>query len=328
MLKFKSNGDGTCSVCNCSIDATGELVIPKYSYEGDIVTSIYNDAFLKCTSLTSVTIPDSVTIINEWAFSSCTNLMSVTMPQSVTRIEYAAFYGCTALKSITIPDGVTYIGESAFGWCTGLTSVTIPSSVTRIGRYAFNGVANVVYSGESPRHLWGARAVNGYVENGLVYKDSTKKILLACPSTTTGSITIPESVTSIRAWAFFNCTNLKNITIPSSVIYIGKEAFINAGLKKEIAIKATDGNITCRDFQFNIGNWYHEKRAILCATGFHYVENAFDVLNYYYGRIGTDVRFFKVKTNGVSPERQADSKRVCADICLYEEITSYSELLN
>ena len=57
-------------------------------------------AFYDCTSLTSVTIPDSVTSIGNYAFYDCTSLTSVTIPDSVTSIGDIAFYGCTALKTV------------------------------------------------------------------------------------------------------------------------------------------------------------------------------------------------------------------------------------
>ena len=103
---------------------------------GSSVTSIGDGAFAG-TSLTSVTIPNSVTSIGDWAFSYCTGLTSVTMPDSVTSIGDGAFYGCASLNNITLPDSVTSIGVSAFRGCSSLTSVTIPNSVASIGAYTF-----------------------------------------------------------------------------------------------------------------------------------------------------------------------------------------------
>ena len=107
------------------------------------VTSIGGRAFSWCTGLTSITIPNSVTSIGDDAFHNCTGLTSITIPNSVTSIGSSAFLGCTGLTSITIPNSVTSIGDYAFSYCTGLTSITIPSSVTSIGSEAFSGCKNI-----------------------------------------------------------------------------------------------------------------------------------------------------------------------------------------
>ena len=107
------------------------------------VTSIGEDAFFNCTSLTSITIPESVTSIGYSAFNNCTSLTSITIPESVTSIGSNAFYNCTSLTSITIPESVTSIGSFAFYYCTSLTSITIPESVTSIGDFAFKGCENL-----------------------------------------------------------------------------------------------------------------------------------------------------------------------------------------
>ena len=104
------------------------------------VTSIGDYAFSNCTGLTgTLTIPNSVTSIGYGAFSGCTGLTTLTIPNSVTSIESSTFFGCTGLTTLTIPSSVTSIGGSAFLGCTGLTTLTIPSSVTSIGENAFGG---------------------------------------------------------------------------------------------------------------------------------------------------------------------------------------------
>ena len=147
----------------------GDITIPSsinVNEEEYTVTSIGNDAFYRCSGLTSVTIPNSVKSIGELAFSRCSSLTSITIPNSVTSIGSSAFaycssltsvtipnsvksikaytfYDCSGLTSVTIPNSVKSIGELAFYNCSGLTSVAIPDSVTSIGDNAFNGCSKL-----------------------------------------------------------------------------------------------------------------------------------------------------------------------------------------
>ena len=123
-----------------SASYSGEVIIPQsVTFQGNtyIVTSIGYSAFLYCTGLTSITIPNSVTTIGENAFFCCTGLTEVTIPESVTSIGSWAFSSCTSLTEVIIPNSVTTIGRQAFHGCTSLTEVTIGESVTSIGDLAF-----------------------------------------------------------------------------------------------------------------------------------------------------------------------------------------------
>lgn len=107
------------------------------------VTSIGYDAFLKCTGLTSMEIPNSVTLIKSTAFKQCTNLTNITLPDSITTIDAYLFCSCNSLTSISIPDNITSIGNYAFEDCINLISISIPDSLTSIGYAAFRGCDNL-----------------------------------------------------------------------------------------------------------------------------------------------------------------------------------------
>ena len=238
---------GGYKVTNYKGTAT-EVTIPS-TYQGLPVTSIGEDAFSACDSLTSITIPDSVTSIGDYAFGDCRSLMSITFGKNsqLTSIAQGAFGGCLSLTSITIPDSVTSIGgwafnqcdltsvifgensqltsigKNAFSRCTRLTSITIPDSVTSIGENAFE-------------NCWGLMSITFGKNSQLT--SIAYGAFSDCESLT--SITIPDSVTSIGARAFSDCSDLTSITIPDSVTRIGGGAF--SGCSDLTSITVAEGN--------------------------------------------------------------------------------------
>jgi len=101
----------------------GRVVAIPSTLGGLPVTSIGGNALRDLTSLTSITISDSVASIGNSAFYGCSNLNSMTMPDSVTSIGGLAFNNCSSLSSITMSSSIINIGEAAFGGCSSLTDI-------------------------------------------------------------------------------------------------------------------------------------------------------------------------------------------------------------
>ena len=196
------------------------------------VTSIGEDAFRLCSSLTSVNIPNSVTSIGNSAFSGCSSLTSVNIPNSVTSIGNSAFSGCSSLTSVNIPNSVTSIGNSAFSGCSSLTSVNIPNSVTSIGNYAFVGCSSLtsVTIPNSVTTIGSSAFYNCSSLTSVIIGNSVTSIgedaFSGCSSLT--SVTIPNSVTFIGSYAFRNCTGLTSVTLPNNAT-IRSSAFYGTG---------------------------------------------------------------------------------------------------
>ena len=232
----------------------------------DGVTDIGDEAFESCSNLTSMTIPDSVTDIGDYAFYRCVNLKQLIIPDSVTYLGDDVCYQCAALTNVIIGSGVSEIGTNAFcncygleslqigshvdsiynyafSYCTNLTTIIIPDSVASIGGGAFsdcfnvtnfiigaglNDLENVALIGCDKLAVITVATNNATFssKNGVLF-DKDQETLIQYPPAKTGSYIIPNSVTAIGEYAFFDATLMNGVTIPNGVVGIGDYAFQN-----------------------------------------------------------------------------------------------------
>jgi len=192
---------------------SGALIIPN------TVTSMGNSAFFNCKQLTSVVIGDSITSIDSWTFGHCINLTEVNIPNSVVSIGYYAFSGCNNLKEITIP-----------------------KSVLSVGRFGNNSLETIYVDADNPNYS----STDGILYNKL------QDTLICCPEKKRGAIIIPNTVKTIEENAFYHCIYLTTVTIPNSVTSIKNYAFAD--------FKFTDVYVSWTippNIDFNVFNsWY------------------------------------------------------------------------
>lgn len=112
-------------------------------FNGIIVRELDKNFIINCSSLTSITIPDTVEIIGDQAFMNCTSLERITFGKSLTTIMPRAFINCSSLEEIIVPDTVVSLGQRAFNNCRGLKHIYLGSGITEIEAYAFSNCANL-----------------------------------------------------------------------------------------------------------------------------------------------------------------------------------------
>ena len=183
---------------------------------GSHVKMIPDGGFAGCSSLQSITIPDSVESIGILSFINCTGLTSITIPRRIKSIGDYAFYGCSNLATVNFnADSCTYMGYDtnthaicrAFANC-GVNAINIGNNVKTIPNYAF---------------------FRCYVQT-IIIPDSVEYVgdgaFHSCDSLE--SLVIGNSVDSIGGGAFYGCTGLTSITAkPAVAPMTGANAFYN-----------------------------------------------------------------------------------------------------
>ena len=229
--------------CTNIVILNGVTNISSYSFADSSVTSVtipdsVSDigayAFKGCSSLTGVHIPTAVSAIAESAFSGCTNLASIDLGSSqVFAIASSAFAGCSSLKSIILPETLSVISPNAFRSCTGLTSIAIPDSVTALYPSAFSNCTSLrqvsIGSGVTtiPEAVFSGCTALQSVEIDTDANISVIQQNAFSGCTSLSSVSLPSTLAAVYEYAFNGCTSLTSVSIPASVVSIHKTAFRN-----------------------------------------------------------------------------------------------------
>ncbi len=241
------------------------------------VVQIASCAFYKGINLTSVTFSSSsqLTVIGEKAFYGCNNLVTIDLPFMLTTISKQAFINCYSLSSITLRESLETIGEDAFSWCTNLMSVTILESeislTININSFSYCNKLMEVYMGRTPefngstssnvtptliscsKNVYTSLEVSSKLLNEndfIIYVDGNERILVGYAGIETDLI-LPEDITSIYQYAFFNNDRITSVTIPAGIKAIKYETFYSCNNLETIIFSGNEmQNIGYQAFAF------------------------------------------------------------------------------
>jgi len=246
---------------------------------GEGVTSVGRNSFWFASRLRSVSLPQTLTLIDEAAFERCSRLPSITIPASVSEIGVEAFASCEQLKSITLPEKIERLGNYAFSNCHLLETLHIPANVSYIG----SGLCRSCYNLKS--YTIAAGNVNYTMDDGIIYNyDKTQ--LVTCPTLREGPVVIPDTVTSINSYAFYDCAYISSVSLPSTLQRIGNYAFYNSSLR--ILRYSGDSSISYESYTFDkvtkfdracVTSEYNSTHTSLCGFSRLFIQDQCEMLD-------------------------------------------------
>ena len=203
-VKGIENGNTTDAAENTETKTVGALT---YQLEADRAIVTQCDKSAEEVEIPPEIAGKPVLQIAEDAFQFCENLTSVEIPDTVQTIGKNAFWNCHKLQHVTLPKNLTAVGDNCFRSCGLLAELEIPVTLQKIGLDAFCDTA------------W---LKNQQTENPLV---QVNHILIDATTCSGTAVEVPDGVTEIGNFAFYNCGNLQKIMLPASVTKIDWGAF-------------------------------------------------------------------------------------------------------
>lgn len=229
-----------------------EYTIPKEA------TSIGTYAFSKAYGLNSIHIHNGITSIGNNAFNGCESLTGVYIKDIDiwSNISFDSeksnplFYGNSLylndelVTELSFSDTITTISDYAFYNCTSLSSITIHKNITDIGSYAFSGCSNLSKVDVSDLSAWCHINFEDTSSNPL-----SRAKYLYLNGHEIQELTIPSDVTEIKNYAFYNCSSLTRVTLHNAITSMGVSAFANCeNLDMVLCLSATPPYIESNTF--------------------------------------------------------------------------------
>ena len=248
-----------------------------------LVTDDYTAQFILVENDLPDHFPKTVTITKYTGTESTVILPSTISNWPVTKIGEDALKDNTTITSVTIPASVTEIGSNAFAGCTNLTSVKYGGDWSKLtiqsGNPAVQDAANAplfdfAFTPDNTAVIVRYKGTAADVTIPSRYKGKPVTMIdhAAFYNSVVTSVTIPDSVTSIRDSAFVFCSQLTNISIPNSVTAIGSFAFDGCTKLESITLPSSLSTIQSYAF-YNCGNL----KTIRIPVSVTFIENfAFD----------------------------------------------------
>ena len=194
-LRYKITDDDNAQVARQDKSLSGDIIIPEtVMYEGKSYTvnsivyptntvtygghtsiSAEGGAF-QGSSITSVTIPQTITSLPSCAFINCSSLQKVVLPETLTSIGFGCFAYCSSLSDIVLPANVSNVSEWALGGCSSLKTINIPEKLTTLSQAVFyhSGLEEITIPATVNRMVEGCLSTSSLQKVFMYIEDVTK----------------------------------------------------------------------------------------------------------------------------------------------------------